>query len=108
MGGHNKECKGIARARRNADREVQSRALARVAHMSGGAPGDARCLFCLDGGDAEDPVLRGCACRGSSGWTHIWCLVKSAEAAPVPPRSVPRFTVWLSCLTCKQEFTGQV
>ena len=45
---HKNVCKGIARARRDTDVEAQSRALARVSHMSGGAPGDARCLFCLD------------------------------------------------------------
>ena len=50
-GVHRKECKGLARARRDTDLEVQSRALARVSQMSGGAPDDAHCLFCLDGGD---------------------------------------------------------
>ena len=66
-GGHKKDCKGVARAHRDTDVEVQSRALARVAHMSGGAPNDAHCLFCLDGGNAADPLVRGCACRGSFG-----------------------------------------
>ena len=47
-GGHKDTCKGIARARRDTDLDAQSCALARVSHMSGGAPGDARCLFCLD------------------------------------------------------------
>ena len=56
-GGHKKTCKGLARAHRDTDIEVQSRALARVSHMSGGAPGDAHCLFCLDGGGAEDPLM---------------------------------------------------
>ena len=69
-GGHKNECEGIARARRDTDRDAQSRALARVSHMSGGAPADARCMFCLDWGDASDPIMRGCACRGSAGWTQ--------------------------------------
>ena len=107
-GGHKKECKGIARARSDTNLEAQSRALARVSHMSGGAPDDARCLFCLDWGDAEDPLLRGCACRGSFGWTHVTCLVKSAEIAQAPPLGEPLFMTWISCSTCKQEFTGLV
>ena len=76
--------------------------------MSGGAPDDAHCLTCLDRGDAADPLLRGCACRGSSGWTHATCLVKSAEAAREPPPGEPTFNAWHFCPTCKQEFTGLV
>ena len=107
-GGHKKDCKGLARARRDTDLEAQSRALARVSHMSGGAPNDAHYLTCLDGGDVADPLMRGCACRGSSGWTHATCLVKMAEAARAPPRGQPIFDAWVSCATCKQRFTGQV
>ena len=44
-GGHKQECKGLARAHRDTNLEVQSRALAHVSHMSGGAPDDAHCLF---------------------------------------------------------------
>ena len=53
LGGHKKACKAIVRACRDTDREVQSRAIARVSCMSGGAPDDARCLFCLDGANAS-------------------------------------------------------
>ena len=108
-GGHNKACKGLARARRDTNLEAQSRALARVSHMSGGAPNDARCLFCLDNGiDTLDPLMRGCACRGSYGWTHATCLVKMAEAAPAPTLGRLRYAPWISCSTCKQRFTGLV
>ena len=107
-GGHKKDCKVIARARRDTNPEVQSRALARASCMSGGAPHDARCMFCLDWGDAKDPLARGCACRGSFGWTHVTCLVKPAETARAPPPGEPYFTAWVSCSTCKQEFTGLV
>ena len=109
-GGHKKACAGIARARRDTDLDVQSRALARVAHMSGGAPDDARCMVCLDEGEAAEPLVRGCACRGSSGWTHATCLVQSA-AARAPPPGQPRldgFAAWIFCSTCKQLFTGLV
>ena len=105
--GHKKACAGIALARRDTNLEAQSRALARVAHMSGGAPDDACCLFCLDE-DATDPLMRGCACRGSFGWTHATCLIKMAEAAPLPPQTAPRFAAWVSCSACKQYFTDMV
>ena len=83
-GGHKKACKEITRARHDTNLEVQSRALARVAHMSGGAPNDACYLFCLDRVDTAQLVW-GCACRGTFGWTHMGCLVKCAEAARSPP-----------------------
>ena len=106
--GHKKACAGLARARRDTDLAVQSRARARVAHMSGGAPDDTRCLFCLDGDDATDPLLRGCACRGLFGWTNVGCLVKSAKATRAPRPGQPHFAAWISCATYKQDFTGLV
>ena len=108
ISGHKKACAGIARAHHDTDIEAQSRALAHAARMSGGAPNDARYLFCLDGGDTEDPPLRRCACRGSFGWTHMGSLVKSAEAARVPTPPAYHFAAWVYCLTCKQKFTGLV
>ena len=56
-GGHKKACVGLARARRDTDLDMQSRALARVSHMSGGAPDEARCLFCLDGAGAANLLV---------------------------------------------------
>ena len=107
-GGHKQACAGIARARRDTDLEAQLRALSYVSHMSGGAPDDARCLFCLDGGDAAEPLVRGCACRGSYGWAHAACLIRMTEAARAPLPGEPTFTAWVCCSTCKQRFTGQV
>ena len=78
-GGHKKVCAVTARARRDTNLEVQSRALVRVAHTvahtSGGAPDNACCLVCLGGAGTTVPLVRGCACRGSPGWTHVTCLV---------------------------------
>ena len=50
-------CAGIARARRDMNLEVQSRALACVARRSGGAPDDARCRLCLDRRRHHRPAL---------------------------------------------------
>ena len=106
--GHKQNCAGIARAHRDTNIEVQSRALACVSYRSGGAPDDAHCLFYLDRGDVTDQLVRGCACRGSSGWSHVRCLILSAEAARVPPPPTPHLAAWYCCSTCKQEFTGLV
>ena len=107
-GGHKKACERLARARRATDLDARSSALARAAHMSGSAPDDAYCLMCLGGGDTEGPLMRGCACRGSTGWTHAGCLVTSAEAARAPPPPEPHFAACDSCSTCEQWFTGLV
>ena len=97
-----------ARARRDMDLEVQSRALARVSHMSGGGAGRRALSVLPRRRRHRRSAPAGVPCRGSSGWTHIGCLVKSAEAARAPPPPAPYFAPWLSCSTCKQQFTGQV
>ena len=66
-GGHNTVCVGLAQARCDANLEVQSRALAHVAHMSGSAPDDVRCLFCLDGGGATDRSRAGAGAAARPG-----------------------------------------
>ena len=76
--------------------------------MSGGVPTQTCCLFYPDAGDAADPLVRGCACRGSFGLAHATCLIQMAEVARVPPSGTPRFTPWTFCSTCKQKFTGIV
>ena len=62
-GRHKKACTGLARARLDTNLEVQSRALAHVAHMGGGTSVDLCCLFFIGGGGATDQHLRGCAYR---------------------------------------------
>ena len=107
-GVHKKVCKGIARARRDTDPKVQLRALAHVSQMSVGAPNDACCLFCLDAGDDAKPLMRGCACRGTFGWSHMDCLIKSSETRQAPKPPAPHFAAWVYCSVCKQCFTGHV
>ena len=70
-GGHKQACAGLARAGRETDLGMQSRALTRVSHLSGGVPDDAHCLTYLGGGDGADQLVRGCACRGSPRWAHV-------------------------------------
>jgi len=67
-------------------------------------PADARCYICLDGGDT---LLRGCACRGASGWAHVDCLAEMAvrdEFMTVEGRG--QLSRFVHCPTCHQTFTG--
>mmetsp|Transcript_6527 Transcript_6527/g.14345 ORF Transcript_6527/g.14345 Transcript_6527/m.14345 type:complete len:103 (+) Transcript_6527:377-685(+) len=43
-------------------------------------PEGATCWICLCGSnDDDEPLLRGCACRGDAGYAHVSCLADSAE-----------------------------
>jgi hypothetical protein len=61
----------------------------------------ASCWICLEGADmgaGEDPLIRGCACRGVAGFAHCSCLVEYAS------RTSSRG--WTQCGICKQEYAG--
>ena len=69
------------------------------AAMTSPVPSGACCYLCLDG-DAQSPLVRNCACRGSdAGYVHMNCLI---QAARHEPRS------WYLCSLCKQEYYGEV
>ena len=81
---------------------------------------DARCWICLEG-DSEGRLIRGCACRGSSGWAHEKCLVEfksHAELQLVAKRldTVEDFldpfagtdAPWHACSICHQPYTGEM
>ena len=55
------------------------------------------CYICLDEGNE----LRhgGCACRGDAGFFHIACAVAAAQQS--------NETMWHTCPTCKEIYTGQ-
>jgi len=65
-------------------------------------PADARCYICLDGGDT---LLRGCACRGASGWAHVDCLAAMAARGPWMKKGggLGYASRWIVSATCHQE-----
>jgi hypothetical protein len=68
--------------------------------LHGGGEGDG------DGGDdagGEEQLLRSCACRGSSGFVHLSCLITLARSKSTPHE---RALSWRTCPTCKQGYTG--
>ena len=54
------------------------------------------CWLCLE---STGRLLRGCACRGTSGFVHARCLAERARCAP---------EVSDSCPTCMQKFVGEL
>jgi len=70
------------------------------------------CLFCCSDEPDKDgqPVRKEvCACRGDAGYFHVSCLVEFAKTktkAAMDRRHVILRKIWLTCPTCKQEWTG--
>jgi hypothetical protein len=73
------------------------------------------CYICLDGG-AEEGLVRGCACRGASGFAHISCLARQARilVEEAEERDLggdafnARWLRWHTCRLCKQKHHGVV
>ena len=64
---------------------------------------DAR-LWCVSGvfrlttGVGTTLLPTGCACRGTTKWAHVACLVQAA---------LHDVTRWTKCSICLQDFTGE-
>jgi len=61
----------------------------------------------------KEGLVRGCACRGTAGFTHVTCLAKQAkillEEAEENNLAVgPRWVRWFSCSLCEQKYHGVV
>ena len=78
------------------------------------------CYICLEGferrHDENEGVVRGCACRGTSGFVHLSCLVRGAETAVQDAfdynrdeaQKIEQFMRWERCQFCNQEYQGPV
>ena len=69
--------------------------------------GGATCYFCLDDGECEG-LVRGCACRGTSGFAHISCLARQANTTSGQKLGSDKLLRWISCGLCEQEYHGPV
>ena len=63
------------------------------------------CYICLDGAD-EEGLVRRCACREDSGFAHVSCLARGAQAAV--QRGAHGWVRWHTCGLCRQEYHGVV
>ena len=84
--------------------------------LASGSSGDdgAVCYLCLDGGldNADQPLRRDCACRGTdAGFVHLACLTKYAAAKSVQwdGREMNEFSEpWDTCPSCRQEYQNEL
>jgi hypothetical protein len=65
------------------------------------------CYICMDG-PAEEGLVRGCSCRGASGFAHVSCLARQAEVAVERGAVGERFDRWHTCGLCEQKYHGVV
>ena len=96
------------------EREMITAAAAAVVGCAAATEGQA-CYICMDDG-AEEGLVRGCSCRGGSGFAHISCLARQAniqfgQHLAVNQRSNDTrdvFLRWVDCRLCEQTFHGPV
>ena len=64
------------------------------------------CYICMDGA-AEEGLVRGCSCRGASGFAHVSCLARGAQVA-VERDADTGMARWRTCGLCEQRYHGVV
>jgi hypothetical protein len=72
---------------------------------------EAVCYLCLDAiGDADQPLRRDCACRGTdAGFVHLSCLTNYAETKSKQARGMIEFvTPWERCSSCDQYYQNEL
>ena len=69
------------------------------------------CYICHGEGDEDEGLVRGCACRGASGYAHVSCLARHAQHADeraLRGAGGPGFVRWRTCGLCEQKYHGVV
>jgi tetratricopeptide (TPR) repeat protein len=81
---------------------------------------DQTCYICMEGAErrhtANEGLVRMCACRGTSGFAHLSCLVRQAQilVAEAEENNLDgkvksqRWDRWYSCGLCEQRYHGVV
>jgi len=117
-GGHGKICGAIASGggaeQYQADKKYEEAVAAAVEECAEDTAGQT-CYICLEDG-SEEGLVRGCACRGASGFAHVSCLARQAKImyAEAEERNLDdeafdaRWARWHTCRLCEQEFHGVV
>ena len=82
-GGHGKICGAIASGggaeQYQADKKYEEAVAAAVEECAEDTAGQT-CYICLEDG-SEEGLVRGCSCRGASGFAHISCLARQAQVS---------------------------
>ncbi len=78
------------------------------------------CYICMEGAErrhtANEGLVRMCACRGTSGFAHLSCLVRQAQILVEeheeknlgPEQMSERWARWYSCGLCEQRYHSAV
>ena len=78
------------------------------------------CYICMEGAErrhtANEGLVRMCACRGTSGFAHLSCLVRQAQILVEeheeknlgPKQMSERWARWYSCGLCEQRYHSAV
>ena len=81
---------------------------------------DQTCYICMEGAErrhtANEGLVRMCACRGTSGFAHLSCLVRQAQILVEeheeknlgPKQMSERWARWYSCGLCEQRYHSAV
>ncbi|CAH0378065.1 unnamed protein product [Pelagomonas calceolata] len=108
-GGHNEVCLAIHDGgnaeQYHADQKYNEAVSVAVEACADDTAGQ-MCYICYGEGD-EEGLVRGCSCRGESGFAHVSCLARQAQVA-VERGGGRRFDRWYSCGLCEQDYHGAV
>ena len=115
-GGHKDLCKKIKRGggaeQYNADRMYKEFVVVAGKECEEDTK-DETCYICTEGAErrhtANEGLVRGCSCRGSSGFAHVACLVQQAKVLIAYAEEDnldygPSWIRWNTCGLCKQDY----
>ena len=117
-GGHRGLCPEIRRAggaeQYNADKKYAEAVAEAVEECADDTEGQT-CFICMEDG-SEEGLVRGCSCRGASGFAHVSCLARQAKilVAEAEERDLDddafdaRWARWHTCRLCEQDYHGVV
>ena len=108
-GGHDDECEEIANgggAEQHHANKKYGEAVAEAVEECAEDTEGQTCFICMDG-EAEEGLVRGCACRGENGFAHVSCLARGAQVA-VERGAQNGWVRWHTCGLCEQEYHGVV
>ena len=119
-GGHDKLCKKIKKAggaeQYNADKKYAEAVVVAVEKCAEDTKGQT-CYICTEAvhRHTKEGLVRGCACRGTSGVAHVSCLVEQAkiliaeaEENNLGIKYDARWRRWDMCSLCEQQYHGVV
>ena len=117
-GDHDDECEEIANGggaeQYHADKKYEEAVADAVEECADDTAGQT-CYICMDG-DAEEGLVRMCACRGAAGFAHVSCLAEEAKilVAEGDENNLSekvqeeRWGRWHNCRLCEQGYHGLV